>query len=622
MKTETRGLESKQSEAPSRAIAPSKFAHVVYKTHKFAEMIEWYVKVFNATVQHRDARLAFLTYDAEHHRFAFINLGEAREERPRRDGDVGVHHVAYTWRNLGELLETYKRLKGYGILPAQPIRHGLTLSLYYTDPDRNMMEFQVDLMEPQAANDFMAGPAFSANPIGERFDPDELLARFEAGQPVDSLIFRSDQAESAGTAYVRSDAGGNGADAHPSNGRAHGQTAISPKDYLAEIDKLLPAIRARAAETEALGRVPDETIGELARTGVFRAVQPRQFGGLELDPATFFEGMVRIGSACGSTGWVASVVGVHPFHIAMFPEQAQREVWQGNPDARASSSYAPTGKVERVDGGFVLSGRWGFSSGVDHCQWAILGGVLCDNDTGKPAEFRSFLVPRPDFEIDHQSWQVSGLMGSGSKDVVIKEAFVPGHRTHSIVDVYNGTDPGLAVNRGPLYKLPWLSMFAYAITSPAIGAAVGALNAFIEETSTRVSAFGGAPVALNPAMHVRLADAHIVIGDARARLHSTWNACYAIAQTGQRISVERRAELRYEGARSIGACLEAVLKLFEAGGGRVMQTSKPLQRHLRDILAMRNHPFGIPEPRAGAFARVLLGVPPEPFKPYNAGAII
>jgi len=193
-------------EEHARAIAPSKFAHVVYKTHKFAEMIDWYIKVFDAKVQHRDDRLAFLTYDSEHHRFAFINLGESGDERPRRDSDAGVHHVAYTWNNLGELLETYRRLKRHGIVPAQPIRHGITLSLYYADPDKNMMEFQIDLMEPRAANDFMAGSAFAVNPIGERFDPDELLARFDAGDPVDELIFRSDQAESAGTTYARNGA--------------------------------------------------------------------------------------------------------------------------------------------------------------------------------------------------------------------------------------------------------------------------------------------------------------------------------------------------------------------------------------------------------------------------------
>jgi catechol 2,3-dioxygenase-like lactoylglutathione lyase family enzyme len=182
-------------------IAPSKFAHVVYKTHRFDELLDWYLKVFNARVQHRDERLAFLTYDDEHHRFAFINLGPSNEEGPRRDDDSGVHHVAYTWRNLGELIATYKRLKTLGIVPVRPIRHGLTLSMYYQDPDKNMMEFQIDLMDPASANAFMGGMAFAANPVGERFDPDQLAARFDAGEPVDDLIFRTDQKEHEGSAW-------------------------------------------------------------------------------------------------------------------------------------------------------------------------------------------------------------------------------------------------------------------------------------------------------------------------------------------------------------------------------------------------------------------------------------
>jgi 3-hydroxy-9,10-secoandrosta-1,3,5(10)-triene-9,17-dione monooxygenase len=165
-------------------------------------------------------------------------------------------------------------------------------------------------------------------------------------------------------------------------------------------------------------------------------------------------------------------------------------------------------------------------------------------------------------------------------------------------------------------------MFAYAITSPAVGAAVGAMESFLKENSSRISAFGGAPAALNPAIHVRVADAVTVINDERRRLQTLWDECYAIAQTGRAVPVELRARLRYEGTRAIGVCIEAVLKMFEVGGGRIMQHGNPLQRHLRDILAMRNHPFGIPEPRAGAYAKLLLGVAPDPFSPANLGAII
>jgi 3-hydroxy-9,10-secoandrosta-1,3,5(10)-triene-9,17-dione monooxygenase len=598
--------------------APSKFAHVVYQTHRFQEMVDWYTRVFEATVRHKDDKLAFLSYDDEHHRMAFLNLGPVENgAAPKKAAGVGVHHVAYTWKNLGVLVDTYKRLKSYGVLPAAPIRHGLTLSLYYQDPDGNMMEFQIDLMGMKAADEFMRGPAFAANPVGEPFDPAELAARYDAGKPVDDMVFRSDQPESRGASIIR----GNGGNGHAAVAgvvaplpASEPSDAVASEAYLEKVSATLAAIRERAAETERLGRIPDATIQALAEAGVFRAVQPRRWGGLEIDPATFWESMLRIGSACGSTGWVASVVGVHPFHVALFPEEVQHEVWGSDPDARISSTYAPTGKVERVKGGYHLTGRWGFSSGVDHCGWVLLGGIIPDD--GRGPEFRSFLVPRRDFKIDQASWQVSGLQGTGSKDLIV-DAFVPEHRTHRIADNYHGTDPGRAAN-GRYFHMPWLSMFAYAIATPAIGAAVGALDAFITDTRTRFGVSVGSSAAQNPALHIRLAEAVTIVADARARIAPTWNDFYAIVRSGQEIPVEKRARCRYEAAQAIGACLGAVLKVFEVGGGGVMSTNKAFQRQLRDVMAMRNHPFGIPDPRAAAYAKCLLGVPLDP---YSAGSM-
>ncbi len=185
-------------------VAPSKFAHVVFNTHRFEEMIAWYLRVFEARVQHRDSRLAFLTYDDEHHRFAFANLGPAEGEAAEvQPGAVGVNHLAYTWDGVTELIDTWRRLKAGGILPWRPIRHGFTLSLYYRDPDGNGLEFQTDLMSPEEANRFMDSPAFDANPIGEPFDPEALAARLDAGGSVDDLVFRSDQPERRGAAPDR-----------------------------------------------------------------------------------------------------------------------------------------------------------------------------------------------------------------------------------------------------------------------------------------------------------------------------------------------------------------------------------------------------------------------------------
>lgn len=184
--------------------APSKFAHIVYKTCRFHEMVDWYMTVFEAQFRYNDNRVAFLSYDDEHHRFAFVNLGSFPTESTIPDtGLPGVHHVAYTWRNLDELLETYERLANLGIQPVSPVRHGMTLSLYYVDPDGNGLEFQIDLLDERAANEFMHGPVFARNPSGESFDPEALIARYNSGMPVDDLIFLEGQPEFSGAAYVK-----------------------------------------------------------------------------------------------------------------------------------------------------------------------------------------------------------------------------------------------------------------------------------------------------------------------------------------------------------------------------------------------------------------------------------
>ena len=323
--------------------------------------------------------------------------------------------------------------------------------------------------------------------------------------------------------------------------------------------------------------------------------------------------MALLASACGSTGWVASVVGVHPWQIALFADEAQRDVWRDDPDARASSALAPTGSVRQVDGGFHLSGRWPFSSGVDHCGWALLGGVIPDQCNG--AEFRTFLVPRQDFSIDHDSWQVTGLSGTGSKDVVVPGAFVPEHRTHSVVDVYHGRDPGFAVNDRPYFRLPWRLVFGYTIAAPAIGAALGAVDAFIENNRARVSAYGGPPVARDPAVNQPLARALIATDTARTRLAATWTELLSILEAGQTIPYERRVQALYEAALAHHGCTDAICDLMAVNGGRTMRADGTLQRLFRDLLAMRNHPAANLEFSGNLYAQAKLGVEPPPFVP-------
>jgi catechol-2,3-dioxygenase len=174
-------------------IRPAKFVHVVYRTRRFEQMLRWYQTVFDAKVQHQNPALAFLTYDGEHHRFAFANLDILQPggtEADRR-GLIGVDHVAYTYASLNDLLENYAQLKAQGIRPYWCIHHGFTVSMYYADPDGNQMEFQVDSYgSNEEANAFMGSPHFAANPIGVEYDPEEWLARLRAGAPASEFLLR------------------------------------------------------------------------------------------------------------------------------------------------------------------------------------------------------------------------------------------------------------------------------------------------------------------------------------------------------------------------------------------------------------------------------------------------
>lgn len=175
-------------------IRPRKFVHVVYRTRRFEAMLAWYATVFDARVQHRNPALAFLTYDDEHHRFAFINLALIQPEGTQvdRQGVIGVDHVAYTYESLDALFENYVQLKALGITPYWCIHHGVTVSMYYADPDGNQMEFQVDsFASNDEANAFMEGPYFGANPIGVEYEPEAWLARLRAGEPAHGFLART-----------------------------------------------------------------------------------------------------------------------------------------------------------------------------------------------------------------------------------------------------------------------------------------------------------------------------------------------------------------------------------------------------------------------------------------------
>mgnify|MGYP000877933426 FL=1 len=357
---------------------------------------------------------------------------------------------------------------------------------------------------------------------------------------------------------------------------------------------LLPGIRERADETERLRVVPDASIKELEEVGYFRLLQPRRFDGLEADPVDFYTAVRDLATACGSTAWVASVVGVHPWQVALFPDEAQQAVWGDDTSTRLRSSYAPTGKAVVTDGGYTLSGKWSFSSGCDHCSWVLLGGLVF-NAEGNVVDFKTFMVPREDYTIV-DVWNVVGLSGTGSNDIVVDDVFVPEAFTLSMGDTGRCFGPGQEQNPSDLYKLPFHSIFTGTITTPIIGMAMGAYAEHVDMQQKRVrAAYLGEKASLDPFAAVRIARASSEIDAAWALLVNNIREEQACVERGEKIPLKLRLKVRRDQVLGTQRAIDAIDDLFEASGGRALATGTYLQRAWRDAHAGRVHAANDPE---------------------------
>ncbi|MFC0865945.1 3-hydroxy-9,10-secoandrosta-1,3,5(10)-triene-9,17-dione monooxygenase oxygenase subunit [Sphaerimonospora cavernae] len=382
---------------------------------------------------------------------------------------------------------------------------------------------------------------------------------------------------------------------------------MTEQEVLEAVRGLIPAIRERAAEAEEARRIPDSTVKELAEAGFFRLLQPKRYGGVEADPVTFYTAVKEIAAACGSTGWIASVLGVHPWQLGLFPVQAQEDVWGETPNARISSSYAPTGKITPVEGGFRVSGRWSFSSGCDHADWVFLGGLITGPD-GAPVDMRTFLLPRSDYRID-DVWNVIGLSGTGSNDIVVEDAFVPEHRTLSFSLTSACDCPGNEVNTAALYRLPFAAVFSTTISTPIVGMAQGALDAYVKHTKQRISVSYGNKVAEDPHAQVRIATASSEIDAAWALMERNISELLRHAEAGQELPFELRLRTRRDQVLATQRCIKAVDMLFESAGGRALAHGNAIQRGWRDAHAGRVHAVNDPERALTMYGKGLLGFP-------------
>src|SRR5499427_6052685 len=390
------------------------------------------------------------------------------------------------------------------------------------------------------------------------------------------------------------------------------QRAEPPRfeELLARAEKLIPVLRDRAAQTEELRRLPDETIAELHSSGLFRILQPARVGGSELPFRALFELTAVIGQGCGSTAWVLANLAAHHWLLGMWHPEAQDEIWGGSPDSLISSALIfPRGRARRVEGGYRLSGRWPFSSGVDYSTWNMFGAVVSDEETGQN-EPRMFLVPASDYSVI-DTWQVIGLAGTGSKDVEVNDVFVPAYRTLAAERIRGGPNRGSEVNPGVLYQLPAVSLFAFAIAGTSLGIARGAIQHFAETTRTRLSSYTGRNVADFANIQEHLAKAAALADAAEAIVLRDCDEATRITEAGVVPSLEQRARYRRDGAFAASLCTKAVDLLFAASGGAAVYERNPIQRAFRDVHGANAHYMLNWDVSGAVYGRVALGLPPD-----------
>lgn len=384
------------------------------------------------------------------------------------------------------------------------------------------------------------------------------------------------------------------------------QQSVTAAELYQRARDLVPVLRQRADQCAEDRKVPDETIADLQDAQLFEVLKPKQYGGFEMDPQVFYEICTILAEGCMSTGWVYGVTGVHNWQLALFDPRAAEDVWGKNNKTLISSTYMPKGQVEPVEGGFKFSGRWGFSSGIDHGEWVLLGGLIFGAE-GTPPEYRTFLVPKEDFEIV-DTWHVMGLKGTGSKDVVVKDAFVPEYRTHKGEDGFTCNSPGQEVFSSDLYKLPFGQIFVRAVSSAAIGGLQGALDTFLDFAAVRVGDMGSKTAEQPPAQRAA-ADAAMAVDEMKLVMNRNFDVLMGKIRNGDSLmeDIPQRVHFRAQAGEVVERSAHEVYKLFSACGGRGIFTNFPLYRYMLDIYAARAHFANNPDMFGRNYGNVLLG---------------
>jgi alkylation response protein AidB-like acyl-CoA dehydrogenase len=354
---------------------------------------------------------------------------------------------------------------------------------------------------------------------------------------------------------------------------------LTREELLRRAAALVPVLKERAAHTERLRRIPPETVQDLIASRTMRVGNPVRYGGIGIDYDAMYEMAWELGRGCASTAWCYGIWTFHTWCVGHFPPEGQEAYFADGLDTLSSSSFnAAQATAEPVPGGYRLSGRWQFSSGCDAAGWAMLGART-------PQGLLWALAPRADYAIV-DTWFVSGMCGTGSKDIVIDDAFVPAHRTldpaRAGVEDFTAWD----LHRQPTYRVPLTAISGWDLAAPVIGIA----QAAIDEFGARFRGAAGQGRAGDPAaLQLRLAESSVEVDSARALHRQGIHDILAKGGRGEQFTPLDMARYRRDKAFIAKLCVRAVNRLFDASGGHALFASQALQRIHRDVHAAANH---------------------------------
>jgi 3-hydroxy-9,10-secoandrosta-1,3,5(10)-triene-9,17-dione monooxygenase len=360
-------------------------------------------------------------------------------------------------------------------------------------------------------------------------------------------------------------------------------SSVAYEEAMRRARECVPVLSSRAQKCEDARVLLPENEKLLHEAGLFRYHQPKRFGGMELPFVAVVDIVSELARGCPSTAWNVGNLGCHHWILAYYEPETQHEVWDANPDALIASSIAlAAGRGKAVDGGFVVSGRWPFSSGVDNSDWNMLAVTIYEEE--KAVDWRLCLVPKSDYRVI-DTWYAMGMVGTGSKDIEVKEVFVPERRALALARCRGGSEhPGAALNKSPLYGIPIVAAAGHPLSATALGAAEGAYEHVQQSFSKRVGTYTGAKVSDFQAVQVKLAKARCLIDAARYLMRES-----AARLQGEPLDLETKLRLRAQNAFAVAQSREAVETLWSFYGANAIYTRDPLQRFLRDTQAINQH---------------------------------